>query len=75
MPKFKIIFDGYEEPDEYDTYEEAEEAADEMASNFQLGAELLCEMNPGGYLEDYGGDDGSYVIIEVDDDGNEIDRY
>lgn len=74
MSKFKIIFDGYEEPEEYDTYEEAEEAADAMASNFQLGATLLYEMNPGDYEEENDGD-GSYTIIKVDDDGNEIDRY
>ena len=74
MSKFKIIFDGCEEPDEYDTYEEAEEAADVMASDFRLGESILFEMNPGDYLEENDGD-GSYVIIEVDDCGNEIDRY
>lgn len=74
MPKFKIIFDGFEEPEEYDTYDEAEEAADIMASNFQLGASILREMNPDDYEEENDGD-GSYIIIEVDDDGTEIDRY
>ena len=73
MSKFKIIFAGYEEPDEYDSYEEALEVADEMVSNFELGASILYEMNPGDYEEE--DDDCSYVIIEVDDDGNEIDRY
>ena len=66
MSKFKIIFDGYEEPEEYDTYDEALEAADVMASNFQLGASILYEMNPGDYLEENDGD-GSYEIIEIDD--------
>jgi hypothetical protein len=74
MSKFKIIFDGYEEPEEYDSYDEALEAADVMASNFQLGASILYDMNPGDYAEENDGD-GSYVIIEVDDDGIEIDRY
>ena len=74
MSKFKIIFDGYEEPEEYDSYDEALEAADEMASNFALGASILYEMNPGDYEEENDGD-GSYVIIEVDEYGNEIDRY
>lgn len=66
MSKFKIIFDGYEEPEEYDTYDEALEAADVMANNFQLGASILYEMNPGDYLEENDGD-GSYEIIEIDD--------
>lgn len=66
MSKFKIIFDGYEEPEEYGTYDEALEAADVMASNFQLGASILYEMNPGDYLEENDGD-GSYEIIEIDD--------
>ena len=74
MSKFKIIFDGYEEPEEYDTYDEAEEAADEMASNFRLGETILREMNPYDY-EDENDGDGSYVIIEVDEYGIEIDRY
>ena len=74
MSKFKIIFDGYEEPDEYDSYDEALEAADEMASNFAIGAQILYEMNPGDYAEENDGD-GSYVIIEVDENGTEIDRY
>ena len=73
MSKFKIIFSGYEEPDEYDSYDEALEAADEMVSNFQLGASILSEINPGDYTEE--DDDCSYVIIEVDKNGIEIDRY
>lgn len=73
MSKFKIIFSGYEEPDEYDSYDEALEVADEMVSNFQLGASILSEMNPGDYTEE--DDDCSYIIIEVDENGIEIDRY
>jgi len=73
MSKFKIIFDGYEEQEEYDSYDEALEAADEMVSNFQLGASILSEMNPGDYTEE--DDDCSYIIIEVDENGIEIDRY
>ena len=72
MSKFKIIFDGYEEPDEYDSYDEALEAADVMASNFQLGDTILREIEADDYIED--GDD-SYIIIEVDENGIEIDRY
>ena len=74
MHKFKIIFDGYEEPEEYDTYDEAEAAADEMTSNFRLGESILRETNPDDYEEENDGD-GSYVIIEVNENGIEIDRY
>lgn len=72
MSKFKIIFDGYEEPEEYDTYNEALEAADVMASNFQLGDIIFRELEGDEYVKD---SDGSYIIIEVDEDGTEIDRY
>lgn len=72
MSKFKIIFDGYEEPDEYDSYNEALEAADVMASNFQLGDTILRELDGEEYEED---GDGSYTIIEIDENGLEIDRY
>ena len=72
MSKFKIIFDGYEEPDEYDSYDEALEAADIMASNFQLGDTIIREIEGDDYVED---GDGSYIIIEVDENGTEIDRY
>ena len=72
MSKFKIIFDDYEEPEEYDSYDEALEAADVMASNFQLGDALLREIEADDYVKD---GDGSYVIIEVDENGIEIDRY
>lgn len=72
MSKFKIIFDGYEEPDEYDSYDEALEAADVMASDFQLGDSIFREIERDEYDPD---GDGSYVIIEVDENGIEIDRY
>lgn len=72
MSKFKIIFDGYEEPDEYDSYDEALEAADTMASNFQLGDTILREIEGDDYEED---GNGSYIIIEVNEYGTEIDRY
>ena len=74
MSKFRIIFDGYLEPEEYDSYDEALNAAETMADNFATGAAILYEMNPGDYFEENDGD-GSYVIIEVDEYGIEIDRY
>lgn len=72
MSKFKIIFDGYEEPEEYSSYDEALEAADDMTSNFQLGDAILRELDGDEYEED---GDGSYTIIEIDENGLEIDRY
>lgn len=72
MSKFKIIFDGYEELEEYDSYDEALEAADIMASNFQLGDSILHELEGEEYEAD---GNGSYVIIEVDDNGTKIDEY
>ena len=72
MSKFKIIFDGYEEPEEYNSYDEALEAADDMTSNYQLGDVILRELDGDEYEED---GDGSYTIIEIDENGLEIDRY
>ena len=74
MSIYRIIFDGYLEQEKYNSYEEALEAADEMSSNFQLGASILYEMNPGDYKEENDGN-GSYIIIETDENGNELDRY
>ena len=74
MSPFMIIFDGYKEPDEYDTYDEALAVADEMVSNASLGSEILYGMNPGDFAEENDGE-SSYEIIEVDEFGNEIDRY
>ena len=62
---YKIIFDGYEEDDLYDTYNEAEEAALEMQSNWYAGASDLYQSNPGDYEEDYGDDSPDYEIVEV----------
>ncbi len=62
---YKIIFDGIEEDELYETYEEAQEAADEMASNASLGFSLLFMANPGDYEEESDGNTCDYEIIEV----------
>lgn len=67
MSKYKIIFDGEEEDDIFDTEEAAEEYADYLVSCTREGAEILHMSNPGDY--DYDEDDfedPEYEIIEVD---------
>ena len=65
---YKVEFDGYLYEDEYDTYEEAEEAALTMCSEYHQGAVDLYNENPGDFLEE-GGDSGDpeYRIVESDD--------
>lgn len=63
---YKIIFDGYEEPELYSTYEEAEEAAEIMCDNYLQGAEDLYLDNPGDFEEEGGSfEDPPYEIIQV----------
>lgn len=67
MSKYKIIFDGEEEDDIFDTEEAAEEYADYLVSCTREGAEILHMSNPGDY--DYDEDDfedPEYEIVEVD---------
>ena len=68
MSKFKIIFDGEEQDELFDTEEDAEEAALYLCSCTRTGAEILHMSNPGDY--DYDEDefeDPDYEIVEVDD--------
>ena len=67
MEKFKIIFDGEEQDEVFDTEAEAEEYALYLVSCTRTGAEILHMSNPGDY--DYDEDtfeDPEYEIIEVD---------
>lgn len=71
MSKFKIIWDGEEDDEVFDSYEEAEETAYEWQGAARVGAETLHWSNPGDY--DY--DEDSYEppefqIIEIDDNGD-----
>lgn len=75
MSKYQVEFAGYLYPDEYDTEEEAIDAADEMASSASLGAELLAQSNPGDAEEENAGFSTEYYIVEIDEYGNEIDRF
>lgn len=64
---YKIIFDGYEQDQTYNTYEEAEAAAWVMVDDFNTGSEILFESNPGDYEEEMDGATANYEIIEVPD--------
>lgn len=75
MSKFKIEYEGYLEDEEYDTEDEAIEAADEMASNSMTGAGIFAMSNPGDSWEENSDCTGEYWIVKVDNYGNEIDRF
>lgn len=67
MAKYKVIFDGYEEDEIFDTEKAAEAYADYLCSCSRSGAETLNMSNPGDYYydeDDYESPD--YEIIEVD---------
>ena len=59
---FKVIFGGYEYPEEYFTYDEAYEAALEMQSAYNTGSAILFAENPGDYKEEATGDDGFEIV-------------
>lgn len=68
MPKFKIIFDGEEEDEIFDTYEQADDYALDMQSCCREGAEILNLSNPGDYdFDEDTYEPPDYDIIEVDD--------
>lgn len=66
MSKFKIIFEGEEQEEIFDTEQEAEEYAWYLCSCSKTGAEILHMSNPGDneYDED-NWDDPEYEIVEV----------
>ena len=60
---YKIIFNGEEQDEIFDTYDAAEEFASYLCSCSRTGAEILHMSNPGDYDEDdY---DCDYEIIEA----------
>lgn len=65
MSKWKIIFNGEEEDEIFDTEKDAENYALYLIGCAAEGAEILHLSNPGDYDEDDYDDD--YEIIEVDD--------
>lgn len=72
MTKYKIIIDGDEQDDVFDTKEEAEEYALYLCGCAHVGAETLHMSNPGDY--DYDEDnfeDPDYEIVEIDQEVDE----
>lgn len=68
MAKYKIIIDGDEEDEIFDSEEEAEEYALYLCSCARTGAEILNLSNPGDYAYDEDEfEEPDYEIIEVDD--------
>ena len=68
MSIFKIIFDGEECDEVFDTEEEAEEHALYLSSCSREGAEILHMSNPGDYdYDEETYDDPDYEIIEIED--------
>ncbi|MFI3162893.1 MAG: hypothetical protein R3Y65_00465 [Bacillota bacterium] len=64
MSKYKIIFAGEEEEEEFESREAAEDYAMYLSSCAQEGSETLHLSNPGDYpFED--GDDSEWEIIET----------
>ena len=66
MAKYKVIFDGEEEDEIFNSEKEAEEYALYLCSCTNSGAEILHMSNPGDY--DYDEDsfeDPDYEIIEI----------
>ena len=68
MAKFKVIFDGEEQDEVFNTAKDAEEHALYLCSCTREGAEILHMSNPGDY--DYDEDDfedSEYEIVEEDE--------
>lgn len=67
MTKYKIVFDGEEDDEIFDTYEQAEERALYLCSCTQQGAEILNMSNPGDYeYDEENWENPEYQIIEID---------
>lgn len=68
MSKYKVIFDGEEDDEIFDTEEDANEHALYLSSCEQQGAETMHMSNPGDYEyneEEWEGSD--YEIVEIDE--------
>lgn len=65
MIKYKIIFEGEEDDEIFDTYEEAESMALYYVGCYHLGGEILEMSNPGDYPYDEI-DEPEFDIIEIE---------
>ena len=66
MVRYKIIFEGEEKDEGFDTYEEANVYALYFVSCYHTGGEILEMSNPGDYPYDPD-DEPEYEIIEFDE--------
>lgn len=64
MGKYKILFNGEEQDELYDTYDEADDAARDMVCAYHVGGEELELSNPGDYPYDPN-DEPNCEIIKV----------
>ena len=69
MVKYKIIYDGEERDEVFETEELAEEYALYLRSCAGVGAEIMHMSNPGDYNED-SFENPEYEIEEFDDENN-----
>ena len=68
MSIFKIVFDGEECDEIFDTEEDAEDHALYLSSCSREGAEILHMSNPGDYdYDEQTYEDPEYEIIEIDE--------
>lgn len=67
IAKYKIIFEGEEVDDVFDTYETADEYALYLVSCYHIGGEIIEMSNPGDYPYDPD-DEPEYQIVETDDE-------
>lgn len=66
MVKYKIIFDGDEQDEVFNSYEEAEDYALYLVSCYHTGGQVLEMSNPGDYpYNPY--DEPDYEIVETDE--------
>ena len=64
MKEYKVIFDGEEQDEVFDTYEDAEYYVRELIAAYHEGGEILELSNPGDYPYDHSVEP-EYEIIEV----------
>ena len=68
MSKYKVLFNGEEEDDVFETEDDAEEYALYLQSCSREGAEILSWSNPGDYdFDEESYESPDYEIIEIDD--------
>lgn len=67
MIKYKVVFNGEEDDEIFDTEEEAVEYGYVLLSDSRVGAEILHLSNPGDYDEN-AADDDEFEVLEIEVD-------